>query len=54
MGMLVWSMNFLSFNIYVLLPMQIVVGFTVYFVLSKLLKLNSYLYLINTIKGVKK
>lgn len=54
MGMLVWSMNFLSFNIYVLLPMQIIVGFTVYFVLSKLLKLNSYLYLINTIKGVKK
>lgn len=54
MGMLVWSMNFLSLNIYVLLPMQIIVGFTVYFVLSKLLKLNSYLYLINTIKGVKK
>lgn len=45
MGVIVWSLTLLPMSDYIILPMQLVVGFIIYILLSKLLKIESYSYI---------
>lgn len=53
MGLIVWLMNMIPCSAYLLLPLQIIAGIIIYILLSKLLKIEGFIYLINTIKGAK-
>lgn len=50
MGAIVYLLNFLSLPVWRILMLQIIVGVTVYFGLAKILKLESFNYLLNTVK----
>ncbi len=50
MGVIVILMNKLSISIYLLMPLQIVVGAIIYVTLSIVTKNESFIYLLNTIK----
>lgn len=53
MGVSVWSLNFIPMNTTLLLFIQIVTGGIIYILLSKIFKVETYSYIINTIKGFK-
>ena len=50
MGSLVYCINFISINIYFILITQILTGIILYVLLSKIFKLDSYLYLVDLFK----
>lgn len=51
MGVIVWSLNFISLNVVLLLFIQIITGVFVYIVFSKMFKIETFSYIINTVKG---
>ena len=54
MGTLVFPLQYLPLATWICLIIQIVVGATIYILLSKLFKLESFSYLLSTIKGFRK
>lgn len=50
MGLLIFSINFISINIYIKLILQIMIGILIYILLARLFRLESYNYLKSTIK----
>ncbi|AEE16173.1 lipopolysaccharide biosynthesis protein [Treponema brennaborense] len=54
MAAAVWSIHFIPMMTVVLLILQILAGFVIYTLLSKLFHLESYEYFVNTIKGLRK
>ena len=54
MGILVFPLQYLSLDTWVCLIIQIVAGAVIYILLSKLFKLESFSYLLSTIKGFRK
>lgn len=53
MAVCVWSLKFISLPSSILLLLQISLGFILYIIFSKVFKLETFYYLINTVKGVK-
>lgn len=53
MAACVWSLKFISLPSSILLLLQISLGFILYIIFSKVFKLETFYYLINTVKGVK-
>lgn len=54
MGVIVYSILFLNLSSYITLLIQVLVGVIVYIGLAKLFKLECFIYLVNTIKGILK
>jgi len=54
MGVIVYLYNFLNLDVSLILLLQVVSGIAVYIILSKLFKIESYDYLLNTIKQLIK
>ena len=52
MGAIVYSINFLSYSTFLLLIVQIVLGVFIYIACSKLLRINTYIYLVENIKNI--
>ncbi|MDM0763062.1 lipopolysaccharide biosynthesis protein [Clostridium perfringens] len=52
MGIITYSIKFLNLSNLVTLMVQIIIGIIVYIILSKLFKLESYIYLKNTVKEI--
>lgn len=52
MGISVYLVNFLNFNVYITLLLQITIGIIIYIALIHIFKLESYEYLLNTIKDM--
>ena len=52
MGLIVYLISLLNFNIYIKLITQILVGIIIYIGMAKLLKLECYIYLENTVKDM--
>ena len=50
----VYSMNFLNINMYLLMILQIVVGTAIYIILSLIFKVESFKYLLNLVKEILK
>lgn len=53
MAISVWALHFIHLQSIILLLIQIIVGFIIYIVLCKILKIEIYTYFINTIRGLK-
>lgn len=53
MALSVWSLHFIPLQSIILLLIQITVGFILYIILCKILKIETYIYFINTIRGFK-
>lgn len=53
MAIVVWSLHFISMPTIILLLIQISVGIILYIILCKLIKVETYSYFIETIKGFK-
>ena len=53
MAACVWSLKFISLPTSILLLLQISLGFILYIIFSKVFKLETFNYLIDTVKGVK-
>lgn len=51
MAVCVWSLKFISLPSSILLLLQISLGFILYIIFSKVFKLETFYYLINTVKG---
>jgi len=53
MGMLIYFLSYLKIHISVIVVMQVISGATLYIVMSYLLKIEPFLYMVNTIKSKK-
>ena len=51
MGIIVYYFNFIDINIYILIFIQIITGFSIYFIGSFTLKLEPYNYIVNSVKS---